>query len=272
MKQKPCVTGENAVTRAMPPRAKCHALSVTRCDGSWSLPVSPRLSSSLLISPHHSPLSSSLLIRSEDAPALMEELYRRCSGWHEPVPSLLRHTPPQLITSYPVYDRGESYPFLTTHPQLATSGGRVTLLGDAAHPMSPFKAQGANQALLDAVRLADALATADLCAPSATQVLREFERQMFGRSERQRLRSRAAVETLHSDDIRAAATTGKDGPPSEELMSEFRSAGIGCWDAEGLADRRGRTRLVQKILEARKAVRRRETRRRVQQRSAGSQR
>ena len=35
--------------------------------------------------------------------------------------------------------------------------GRVTLIGDAAHPMTPFRAQGANQALSDAVLLADAL-------------------------------------------------------------------------------------------------------------------
>ena len=34
---------------------------------------------------------------------------------------------------------------------------RVTLIGDAAHPMTPFKAQGANQALSDAVLLADTL-------------------------------------------------------------------------------------------------------------------
>ena len=37
------------------------------------------------------------------------------------------------------------------------SKGRITLLGDAAHPMLPYLAQGGAMALEDAVVLADAL-------------------------------------------------------------------------------------------------------------------
>ena len=37
------------------------------------------------------------------------------------------------------------------------SHGRVTLLGDAAHPMYPIGSNGASQAILDAASLADAL-------------------------------------------------------------------------------------------------------------------
>ena len=43
--------------------------------------------------------------------------------------------------------------------------GRVTLLGDAAHPMYPVGSNGASQAILDARALADALAdTSDAVA------------------------------------------------------------------------------------------------------------
>ena len=37
--------------------------------------------------------------------ALAKEIRRRCAGWHEPVPSLLRATPESAFSGYPVYDR-----------------------------------------------------------------------------------------------------------------------------------------------------------------------
>jgi len=46
-------------------------------------------------------------------------------------------------------------------PMAAWSKGRITILGDAAHPMVPFMAQGACMAIEDAVVLARALETAD---------------------------------------------------------------------------------------------------------------
>jgi salicylate hydroxylase len=48
------------------------------------------------------------------------------------------------------------------------SAARLTLLGDAAHPMLPFMAQGANQAIEDAFALARCLADAAMPAALAT--------------------------------------------------------------------------------------------------------
>ncbi|WP_114835991.1 flavin-dependent oxidoreductase (plasmid) [Agrobacterium tumefaciens] len=71
-------------------------------------------------------------------------------GFHMPdldITTLLTNT--QKITQYPMIDR-DPLPWWTL--------GRVTLLGDAAHPMYPMGANGASQAILDGRALADALA------------------------------------------------------------------------------------------------------------------
>lgn len=65
------------------------------------------------------------------------------------IPTLLRDT--RKITQYPMIDR-DPLPWWTK--------GRVTLLGDAAHPMYPIGANGASQAILDGRALADALTEA----------------------------------------------------------------------------------------------------------------
>ena len=53
------------------------------------------------------------------------------------------------------------YPLCDREPLTRWSHGRVTLLGDAAHPMYPVGSNGASQAILDARCLADQLLLAD---------------------------------------------------------------------------------------------------------------
>lgn len=60
------------------------------------------------------------------------------------------------------------YPMCDRDPLPRWSFGRVTLLGDAAHPMYPVGSNGATQAILDARALADCLAaTSDVVAAFA---------------------------------------------------------------------------------------------------------
>jgi 2-polyprenyl-6-methoxyphenol hydroxylase-like FAD-dependent oxidoreductase len=68
-------------------------------------------------------------------------------GWLD-VPALIRAT--EAVYEFPMVDR-DPLPWWTK--------GRVTLLGDAAHPMYPIGSNGASQAILDARILARELAT-----------------------------------------------------------------------------------------------------------------
>ncbi|MEV4627328.1 FAD-dependent monooxygenase [Micromonospora sp. NPDC049523] len=78
------------------------------------------------------------------------------------------------------------------------SGRRTVLLGDAAHPMLPFLAQGANQAIEDAVTLARCLADAD--PDDVRPALRRYEAVRRPRTDEVHLRSRANNRTLHLRD------------------------------------------------------------------------
>jgi len=60
------------------------------------------------------------------------------------------------------------FPMVDRDPLDRWSDGRVTLLGDAAHPMRPNGSNGASQAILDGEALADAL-SADMGVPAALE-------------------------------------------------------------------------------------------------------
>jgi 2-polyprenyl-6-methoxyphenol hydroxylase-like FAD-dependent oxidoreductase len=81
-------------------------------------------------------------------PATKEFLLHRFADWHAPIPECIERTPADMIWWDRTYDRW---------PMRQWTRGRVALLGDAAHPMSPFLGQGACQAILDAWVVADEL-------------------------------------------------------------------------------------------------------------------
>ncbi len=64
------------------------------------------------------------------------------------MPALIERTPD--IYEFPLVDRD---------PVPTWSSGRVTLLGDAAHPMQPIGSQAGSQAIVDARVLTAALLT-----------------------------------------------------------------------------------------------------------------
>lgn len=74
------------------------------------------------------------------------ELLHRYGDWHDPVPAVLAAARPEDVLRHDVHHIAEPLP--------AYHGGRVALVGDAAHAMPPTLGQGGNQAIEDAIVLA----------------------------------------------------------------------------------------------------------------------
>lgn len=101
------------------------------------------------------------------APLLRE----RFGHWHAPVRAVLAATPDRHIIATDIFDR---------HPLRRWSSGRVTLVGDAAHPSTPNLGQGTCQALEDAAVLARWLRRGD----AVPEALRGYEADRLPRANR----------------------------------------------------------------------------------------
>lgn len=148
------------------------------------------------------PISEELAIKlsAQGSKALKKDVFVRTKNWHSPIPEIISATAHKNISGYPVYDRE------VLNPDLLNKIGAVTLIGDAAHSMSPFKGQGANQALLDALLLAKLIYKN--CKYKNWQedgirasVLNQFEKEMLERTAIKVEDSRKAANILHSETV-----------------------------------------------------------------------
>lgn len=77
-----------------------------------------------------------------------DALAEKLEGFDPVVPEIVRRMEETEVPVFSLYDR---------EPITRWTSNRITLLGDAAHPVLPAEGQGANQAVQDAVVLADCL-------------------------------------------------------------------------------------------------------------------
>ena len=115
----------------------------------------------------------------EPADGMRARLRTLFGDWHDPIPAVIEATPEDTIVRNDIYDRW---------PARTWTRGRVALIGDAIHPMTPDLAQGACQAIIDATTLADCLAEAS--GPRAA--LRDYQRRRWRNAARTTLLARGS--------------------------------------------------------------------------------
>ena len=123
------------------------------------------------------------------APGDPEVLRRAFAGWDPRIGRLLSEV--QLTFRWALYDR-EPLPVWTK--------GRLTLLGDAAHPMLPHLGQGANQSIEDGMALAIILAQADkITAPLALLAYEKLRRERVAEVQRGARANGLHYDSAYSD-------------------------------------------------------------------------
>lgn len=123
-----------------------------------------------------------------DAAAALGQIANEFDGWAKTLTAFIRNSHidpvPRPIFALPI---GMSWPRVPG----------VTLIGDAAHLMSPFAGEGANLAMDDGARLAEAIVR---CPQDIEAALATYERDLFPRAETVAQASAANLERFFGED------------------------------------------------------------------------
>ncbi len=120
---------------------------------------------------------------------LYDHLVQALQNWHAPIPEIVSALDPSSVSVRGYFDK---------EPARRVRDERVWLVGDAAHPMCPFRGQGANLAMVDSLKLAEYfgdLATTPATGDAGTAAL---EADIVSRGRKAVLASRNASRQFHA--------------------------------------------------------------------------
>jgi salicylate hydroxylase len=131
---------------------------------------------------------------SQSPEAVKTRILHELTGWDDSFRALVEATPAEQIWEGPICDRP---------PLTHWSKGRVTLLGDAAHPMAPAMGQGANSTFEDVCELQACLSQ----SASLTEALANYEQNRIQRTSL--IQARSAIGEMRYYDIDTTKQTSE---------------------------------------------------------------